>query len=140
MISKTHKDKIEELWTTGCERRNKGLIMQAYELYQAISEDSPDKQFEERLQDIRFEIFLEYIGGILKPIEEPFEKLMWDVKEDLMVMHAIARHKSDFSKVYAEIEHNIKVTVLNPLKKQKASIEAIEAFAFKEIPNARGFV
>ena len=115
--------------------------MQAYELYQALSEDSPDKQFEELLQSIRYDIFIDYAVDIKKPIEEPFEELMWQVEQNLLVGHALERHKSDFSKVYAEIEHKIKVIVLNPLKKQRAAIEAIEAFAFKEIPhNDYGFV
>lgn len=141
MISKAHKDKIEDLWAMGCERRNKGLVIQAYELYQAISEESPDKPFEELLQSIRYDIFIDYAADIKKPIEETFEELMLDVKENIMVGHAIANHKSDFSKVYAEIEHNIKVIVLNPLKKQRAAIKAIEAFAFKEIPySGFGFV
>lgn len=52
MLTKDQKRKIKTIWEKGCEEQDRASMLQAWELYKALS-PSPDKSFEKELGAIR---------------------------------------------------------------------------------------
>ena len=52
MLTKDQKRKIKDLWERGCKKQDRASILQAWELYKALS-PSPDKSFEKELGEVR---------------------------------------------------------------------------------------
>ncbi len=96
MLTKDHKRKIKTLWEGGFERRVKALILQAWELFQAI--DPSDKEFEMELRNIREEESIEWAAKINSQLLKIIEDHRNHYEDNLIFFHDSYSEKSHFLK------------------------------------------
>lgn len=137
MLTKEQKDKIRTLWNTGLERKDRSLLLQSWELFQAI--DPNDEEFERELRQFRNETAIERAWEIEHAVLKIMEEEIKDFTEvNAWLFHeAFPTNSTHYKKMidfmFAEVAKKMKKS---PAIKQVDRL--FEDLAYKEIPYTNG--
>ena len=137
MLTKDQKRKIKDLWNDGLKRRDRSLLIQSWELFQAI--DPNDKKFERELRELRNQAAIERAYHIEQAVLKIMEEKIGEYTEDNAIL---------FHDAFPNDSENYKDTIdvmLSDIGKEMKKSPAIkqvdrlfEDLAYKEIPYTTG--
>ena len=137
MLTKDQKRKIKDLWNDGLKRRDRSLLIQSWELFQAI--DPNDKKFERELRELRNQAAIEKAYHIEQAVLKVMrEQISYYTEDNAILFHDAFPNDSE------NYKDTIDVMLSDIAKEMKKSpvikqVDVLyEDLAYEEIPYTTG--